>query len=233
MSTKTEDDKNLTLEPFHCELNILSQSDGSAMLCEGKTSFIVSVNGPVDVKLQKLQIEKSTVEIIYRPKFGVPSVDDRFLEMFLRNICEAALHSNLYPRTAITVVVQEMHDNGGKLACATNACCLALINSGLSMRFLVAAVTCILDKKQQFSLISSSHQLQQQFYDEYPMATFTFVFENINYNIVASHTTGTFTDEQYTEAVHRCKLASEKIFEFYRNIVCKYAKKIGKRMDVQ
>lgn len=133
MTTKTEDDKNLTLEPFHCELNILSQSDGSAMLCEGtkdktkfslkfvisllifvgKTSFIVSVNGPVDVKLQKIQIEKSTVEIIYRPKFGVPSVDDRFLEMFLRNICEAALHSNLYPRTAITVVVQEMHDNGG------------------------------------------------------------------------------------------------------------------------
>lgn len=33
------------------------------------------------------------------------------------------------------------------LACAINAGCLAIMNSGLSMRFLVAAVHCMLDKE--------------------------------------------------------------------------------------
>jgi len=33
------------------------------------------------------------------------------------------------------------------LACAINASCLALINSGLSMKYTIAAVSCMLEKE--------------------------------------------------------------------------------------
>lgn len=88
------------------------------------------------------------------------------------------------------------------------------------MKFLTAGVTCLLSTDGEFILDPSLE-------DKNTVATFTFVFENVNYNIVASHTTGAFSDEQYGEAVEKCKDGSVKIFEFYRNIVAKYAKKLN------
>lgn len=69
--------------------------------------------GPVEVKMQRILIDRAFVETYYRPRSGQPSVDDRFVELFLRNICESSIHINTYPRTAITINVQEMHDDGG------------------------------------------------------------------------------------------------------------------------
>lgn len=77
---------------FFCKLGVLSRSDGSVMLCEGnlkfnliilrksnklvlftgETTVIVGLNGPVEVKTQKLLIDKASVECSYRPKSGLP-----------------------------------------------------------------------------------------------------------------------------------------------------------------
>ncbi len=74
---------------------------------------MASVYGPIEVKLQNLRIDKAHVEVYYRPKSGLPSVGDRLREQIIRNTCETALLSVLYPRTAITIQLQEMEDNDG------------------------------------------------------------------------------------------------------------------------
>lgn len=39
-------------------------------------------------------------------------IKDRFHESVIKNICETALMLSLYPRAAILMNIQEMHDNG-------------------------------------------------------------------------------------------------------------------------
>lgn len=78
---------------------------------------MASVYGPIEVKLQNLRIDKAHVEVYYRPKSGLPSVGDRLREQIIRNTCETALLAVLYPRTAITIQLQEMEDNEGVRIC--------------------------------------------------------------------------------------------------------------------
>lgn len=48
------------------------------------------------------------------------------------------------------------------------------------------------------------------------VASLTFVFESIHSNVVAIHTSGRFTIEQYHNALVRSKYASKTIFDLYR-----------------
>lgn len=75
--------------------------------------MLASVHGPIEVKLSNLQYDKASVEVYYRPKSGAPNVSDRFKESVIRSTCEGALISVLYPRTAISIQLQELEDNGG------------------------------------------------------------------------------------------------------------------------
>lgn len=81
---------------------------------------------------------------------------------------------------------------------------------------LVAGVHCVLMADNE--LILDPNQLDF----EQAVASLTFVFESIHLNMVASHTSGRFTIEQYHRAVMRCKHASKSIFNFYRTAMENY-----------
>lgn len=97
----------------------------------GNTTMLASVYGPIEVKPQKLLIDKAAVEVYYRPKAGAPSknwcnspflfififilpvgVGDRLYESIVRNICETMVLTTVYPRSAVTVNIQEMQNDG-------------------------------------------------------------------------------------------------------------------------
>lgn len=63
--------------------------------------------------MHNLHIDKAYVEVFYRCKSGLPSVTDRLREKILRNTCETALLTVLYPRSAVTIQIHEMEDCGG------------------------------------------------------------------------------------------------------------------------
>lgn len=81
--------------------------------CLGDTAILSTVSGPIEVKLHNLQIDKAHVEVYYRSKSGLPSIADKLREKIIRNTCESALISVLYPRSSIVLQIHEMGNAGG------------------------------------------------------------------------------------------------------------------------
>ncbi|KAL4667572.1 hypothetical protein H8959_006261 [Pygathrix nigripes] len=61
-----------SLRHFACEQNLLSRPDGSASFLQGDTSVLAGVYGPAEVKVSKEIFNKATLEVILRPKIGLP-----------------------------------------------------------------------------------------------------------------------------------------------------------------
>jgi exosome complex component RRP46 len=117
------------------------------------------------------------------------------------------------------------------LACAINAVYLAIINSGLETKFLIAAVHCGLDNNNKLIVdpdyVPNSNltfcRSQKSSHNPNYKANFTFVFDSLKKSVIGVNTDGKFTLQQYNEAQNLCREASRKIFDYYRSIVEKYA----------
>lgn len=99
-----------------------------------------------------------------------------------------------------------------------NAACLALISSGLPMKFLIGAVHCIVNQDNDIVLDPNHRQSAKA------VASFTFVFDSVNKSTVAVHTSGKYTVGQYNDALAQCQQASCLVFDFYKDVVKTFAK---------
>lgn len=96
----------------------------------------------------------------------------------MQSTCENALIVEHYPRTSIVVTVQEMQDRGNVcmicfihgfllinvdvtqlLSTCLNASCMALMDSGIAMHHLFAAVSCAVDAETD-EIIVNPNELQ-------------------------------------------------------------------------
>lgn len=82
-------------------------------LISGDTAVTATVSGPIEVKLHNLQIDKANVEVYYRSKSGLPSIADKLREKIVRDTCESALLTVLYPRSSIFLQIHELENAGG------------------------------------------------------------------------------------------------------------------------
>lgn len=62
--------------------------------------------------------------------------------LLLQRTFEAAIRTQLYPRSQIDIFCEILQSDGGNLAACINASTLALIDAGVPLRDYVAAVTC-------------------------------------------------------------------------------------------
>lgn len=79
----------------------------------GETTINCTINGPGEVKLHNLQIDKAHVEVAYRSKSGLPSITDKLREKIIRETCESAISSVLYPRSSIFLQIHEIENSSG------------------------------------------------------------------------------------------------------------------------
>ncbi|KAL6432470.1 hypothetical protein ACFW04_006809 [Cataglyphis niger] len=216
--TEENTEIDCVLRPMNCEINLLSKSDGSAVFMQGETTIIAGVNGPMEARSQKMAYDKLSIEVAYTPLKGPAKIDDRLIETYLRETCESAILVSMHPNTMVCINLQEMQDFGGLLACAINASCLALINSGLSMKYTIAAVSCMIEKETGKIIIDpDSTQLKNA------KAEFTYAFDSINKDIVCCHSVGRFSQTEFLASMDKCKQVSQFVFDFYREITKKYA----------
>ncbi|XP_072346292.1 exosome complex component RRP46-like isoform X5 [Scyliorhinus torazame] len=140
------------LRPFCCEHSLLSRPDGSACFTQGDTTVLAAVYGPAEVKVSKEIFDKATLDVLLKPKVGLPSVAEKSKEQMIRNTCEATILTALHPRSSITIVLQVIHDSGSLLSCCLNAACMALMDAGLPMRSVFCGVTCVIDSNGEILL---------------------------------------------------------------------------------
>lgn len=142
---------------------------------------------------------------------------DRLNESIIRNTCETAIVASLFPRSSIMINIQEMQNTGERpsnlLACVINAASLALVESDIDLKFMVAAVSCALNSDGITDLNNLPISTDE------PGATFVFAFDSVNKQVLAAHTTGSFSLQEYQEALEFCRIQCEQIFEFFKTTV--------------
>ena len=69
------------------------------------------------------------------------NVETRSKESFLREVISTSVVASRHPRSNLSLSLQVLEDDGGLWSCLVNSTCLALLDSGISMKCLFAAVT--------------------------------------------------------------------------------------------
>lgn len=205
-----ESETDKVLREMTCEFGKLSRCDGDVFLMQGETCVTSAVYGPTEVRMNKEILDKATVEVVYKSKSGLPGCAEKLFERIIRNTCETVILTSLHPRSSINIIVQEMQNSGSYLACCINSACLALLDASISMKYLVAAVTCIINDQGEVTLDPDLKQ------EKDAVAIFTFVFNNSDFQIVTVSTEGNYSVQQFKECMTLCKAASRQVFDFYK-----------------
>jgi len=207
----SQDEVGVRLRPMQCDQRTLSQPDGSAAFSQGLTSVMAAVYGPTEVRMARERADRATVEVVLKPKVGVGSCAARGTEALIRGVCESAILTSLHPRTAFTVVVQEMHTDGAMVACCINAVCAALLDACAPINFPFAAVACSIDTEGQLTVDPDKKSELNS------VASATFVFDAKDQNMLTVSASGSMTDEQFQTCLAACRQASTSVFTLYRD----------------
>ena len=143
----------------------------------------------------------------------MPSVQDKAKEAVIRNTCKEAVLASLHPRTSVNVILQEVEDFGGQLACSINAACLALMDASVSMKHLFAGVCCCVDSSGSITVDPTKKQISKS------EASITFVFDSRNRDVLATHMEGRCSEENFKKCLALSKEAVDSVFTFYRESV--------------
>jgi exosome complex component RRP46 len=153
----------------------LARADGSARFSHGATEVLVAVYGPCEPKRSRERPDAAALECIVRPLGGLPGPVEREAEQLL---CQTLSHLVLtaqHPRTAISVVVQILSDDGSLLSAALHGMCLALAHAGIPMRGMLGSCTlavtsdeavlldpCVDEERDAQAVVTLAYQVRQR-----------------------------------------------------------------------
>ncbi|NXK42069.1 EXOS5 protein, partial [Piprites chloris] len=180
-------------------------------LSAGDTSVLAGLYGPSETKLSKELPDRAALEVLLRPKVGLPGVLERSREQQLRQTCEAVVLGVLHPRTAITLVLQVLSDAGSLLSCCLNAACLGLLDAGLPLSSLFCGVTCALSPDGTITLDPTARQEQEA------RAVLTFAIDSSERKVLMATTKGSCSVEEMQQCLVTAQGATDTIFQFYRD----------------
>ncbi|KAM8954482.1 exosome complex component RRP46 [Pelodytes ibericus] len=201
------------LREIGCEQSLLSRPDGSASFLQGDTSVLAGVYGPAEIRVSREIHDKSTIEVMLRPKVGLPAIQEKSQELLIRETCEAVIMGALHPRSSITIVLQIISDAGSLLSCALNAACLAMMDAGLPLRCLFCGVTCALDADGHLTLDPTAKQEKES------KAVLTFAIESVKRRVLTMASRGGYSNTELQQSTVAAQNAAQKIFQFYRDSV--------------
>ncbi|CAB4054626.1 RRP46 [Lepeophtheirus salmonis] len=205
---------SLEQRDLFAESGILSAYDGSASLSQGGTLSYAAVSGPGEPRLSTKDrlYDQTVVDIYYRTH------ERDFASKNLGTFSEC-LKSGLiptdYPRTGTALYLQQGEDDGSYSATSLNAGMLALMDSGIALQFLTAAVN-IAYNSESGSFILDPDKLESQ----NAQALILFVFESRSRQMISSSLQkGKVSLKVFNKALKMAREASASIFDFYRKAV--------------
>lgn len=157
-----------------------------------------------------------SVEVVYTTKVTSSTSLTHcspILEEIVREALDSALLTPLYPRTGLTVAIQELHNDGSLHSAAVNGVCLALLDAGLPMRNTFAAVNCCVQEDGEIVLNPTARETTKS------CGSALFIFDSIQKSLLTCVNSGKFSEEQFRRCSETCRNASDNIFSFYRSII--------------
>ncbi|KAF8055489.1 RRP46 [Scenedesmus sp. PABB004] len=130
------------MRPLLSERGVLQRADGSAKWAQEGSAVLAAVHGPHAAGQRKEDAERGVVEVLFKPRHGLPGPAECEYEEVLRQLVEQVVLLAHHPRTLVLVVVQVLQADGALLAVAANAVCAALVDAGLPLCCMTAAVSC-------------------------------------------------------------------------------------------
>ncbi|XP_068091104.1 exosome complex component RRP41 [Hyperolius riggenbachi] len=138
------------LRKIQARMGIFAQADGSAYVEQGNSKALAVVYGPHEIRgpRSKTLHDRAMVNCQYSmATFSTgerkrrPHGDRKSSEMtlHLKQTFEAAILTQLYPRSQIDIYVQILQADGGNYSTCVNAATLAVIDAGIPMRDYVCA----------------------------------------------------------------------------------------------
>lgn len=154
------------LRKMQCRLGIFSQSDGSAYMEQGNTKVLAAVYGPHEVRGSRTKILHDTALINCQYSMATFSTTERKkrprgdrksheITSHLRQTFEAAIQTELYPKSQIDIYVEVLQSDGSNFSACVNAVTLALVDAGIPLRDYVCACTSTLVKST--ALVDASY----------------------------------------------------------------------------
>ena len=136
------------LRPIKLEVGVITNANGSAYIEQGKNKILAAVYGPREVHPKHIALQDRTVLkcryhmapfSVQERKSPAPSRREVELSKVIRESLEPAIFVEYYPRTMIDIFVEVLQADGGTRCASITAAALALADSGIPMRDLVAA----------------------------------------------------------------------------------------------
>lgn len=232
MAEGRPDGRNLNqLRPLVCSRGLLHRADGSARWSQENTAVLAAVYGPKAISGWRENPERAILEVLWKPKTGIAGTSEKEAEFVLKRTLEHIVLTAMHPNTAISVIIQVLNDDGGLLACALNAACAALVDAGVPLSGLIAAVSCAVDDNGAIFLDPMKKE-EQAFHGHAclvfpgrPLTVTTtaslLVVDNepIEHGIITSVTKGALTADDYFNCLDRGRAASARIAEFARSSI--------------
>jgi len=204
------------MRELECDLGTLQKSDGSVLFQQGETRVACGVCGPAEVQIQREHVDKATLNCVFKPKVGLAGVREKAIEDIVKKTCEQVVLVKLFPRSAIQVVVQLMHDSGALLSCIINGACMALVHAGVPMRCMVASVCCAITDGGEV-VVDPKEEVEKKC-----RCTMTLSFESRESKLISSHTAGSFSMDEYFNCLEVARQSASEIFSFQRLSVSRF-----------
>jgi exosome complex component RRP41 len=164
--------KNDELREIEIAMDVVKDSNGSAMVSMGETKAIAWINGPREAKSKSFD-NKGSIKCIFslapfstlvRKKDYKRDLKMREFSKTLKDIFEQVILLELYKKSEIVINVLITQSDGSYKSAAINAATLALINSGILIKDTVLGMSIGLytDKTTSISSIKTVFDLQLQ-----------------------------------------------------------------------
>ncbi|KYQ96926.1 Exosome complex exonuclease rrp41 [Tieghemostelium lacteum] len=134
---------------LNIKMGVSNRADGSAYYEQGNTKILVTVYGPRESVNSKSLYDRAVVKCEFsmssfsttERKQRQKGTDRQATEIqnLIKQAFESTVHVQLYPRSQIDIFVQVLQSDGGLKSASINACTLALIDAGISMKDFVCA----------------------------------------------------------------------------------------------
>ena len=217
MATRLDGRLPNQLRPLSTEPAALCRADGSARYGHDRTQVICSVYGPCEAKRARERPDGAAIEVIVRPRAGMPGPVEREMEQLLAQTLAHLIITAALPRAAISVVVQVLADEGSLLAAAIGGVCVALMHSGVPLRGVLGACTVAIlpdggalldpcaEEEREATAVATLAYLMREGADGSPSR-----------QMLLSHMRGTTTQAEYGLCAQAAEQAVSCVADFYR-----------------